>query len=171
VAIRSTRKSAISARCYVLMFCLVAASGCFVSLSAQGTPNPVPLINQPLVPMAASPGGPGFTLTVNGTGFVSGSVVNWNGGVRTTTFVSAAQLTATIFASDIAMAGTASVTVRNPSPGGGISNVMFFSVSTPASTVTFSSFVQNLGFATFPSKQLTEIIRCCPPPCCYANVT
>ncbi len=129
----------------------LVASGCFVSLSAQGTPNPVPLINQPLVPAAASPGGPGFTLTVNGTGFVPGSVVNWNGGVRTTTFVSAGQLTATIFASDIATAGTASVTVRNPSPGGGISNVMFFSVSTPATTVTFSSFVQNLGFATFPS--------------------
>ena len=38
--------------------------------------NPVPLISQPLVPEAAAPGGTGFTLTVNGTGFVSGSVVH-----------------------------------------------------------------------------------------------
>src|ERR1700674_231273 len=147
MTITSSPKSAISAWCYASVFCLVAASGCFVNLSGQGTPNPVPLINQPLVPTAASPGGPGFTLTLNGTGFVSGSVVNWNGSARTTTFVSTSQLTATLFASDIATAGTASVTVRNPSPGGGTSNVMFFDVSSPASTVTFSSFVQNLGFA------------------------
>jgi hypothetical protein len=32
---------------------------------------PVPLINQPLVPDATAPGGAAFTLTVNGTGFVS----------------------------------------------------------------------------------------------------
>jgi hypothetical protein len=44
--------------------------------------NPVPLISQPLVPDAIAPGGRGFTLTVNGTGFVSGSVVNWNGSAR-----------------------------------------------------------------------------------------
>jgi hypothetical protein len=40
--------------------------------------NPVPFVNQPLVPDAAAPGGPDFTLTVNGTGFISGSVVSWN---------------------------------------------------------------------------------------------
>ena len=56
-------------------------------------PNPVPLISQPLVPDAVPPGGAGFTLTVNGTGFVSGSVVNWNGSARATTFVSNSQLT------------------------------------------------------------------------------
>jgi len=44
--------------------------------------NPVPLISQPLVPDAMAPGGAGLTLTVNGTGFVSGSVVNWNGSAR-----------------------------------------------------------------------------------------
>src|SRR5437773_5073634 len=55
--------------------------------TATGTANPVPLINQPLIPDAVAPGGAAFTLTVNGTGFVSGSVVNWNGSARTTTFV------------------------------------------------------------------------------------
>src|SRR5438132_2196223 len=53
---------------------------------AAAQTNPVPLINQPLVPAAMAPGGAGFTLTVNGTGFVTGSVVNWNGSARTTTF-------------------------------------------------------------------------------------
>src|SRR5437016_4184159 len=85
--------------------------------------SPVPLVNQPLVPAAAAPGGPGFTLTVNGTGFVSGSVVNWNASPRPTTFISGSQLTASIATADIATAGTASVTVVNPTPGGGTSNV------------------------------------------------
>jgi len=50
---------------------------------------------------------------VNGTNFVTGSVVDWNGSARTTTFVSLTQLTAIIQAPDIASAGTASITVSN----------------------------------------------------------
>ncbi|WP_029523728.1 IPT/TIG domain-containing protein, partial [Polaromonas glacialis] len=49
------------------------------------------------------------------------SVVRWNGANRTTTFVSATRLTAAIPASDTATAGTAQVSVFNPTPGGGIS--------------------------------------------------
>ena len=93
------------------------------------TANPVPLINLPLVPDAVMPGGAGFTLTVHGTGFVSGSVVKWNGHARVTTFVNASQLRASILASDIAAASTASVTVVNPTPGGGISNVTFLEIT------------------------------------------
>jgi hypothetical protein len=98
--------------------------------------NPVPLISQPLVPDAIAPGGTGFTLTVNGTGLVSGSVVNWNGSARATTFVSNSQLSASILASDIAIASTASVTVVNPSPGGGLSNVVLLPVSNASSSVS-----------------------------------
>jgi hypothetical protein len=90
---------------------------------------PVPLINLPLVPDTTAPGGGGFTLTVNGTGFVSGSVVNWNGSARATTFLSSTQLRAGISAADIAMAGTASVTAVNPAPGGGTSNVALLPVT------------------------------------------
>jgi hypothetical protein len=103
-----------------------------------GAANPVPLINQPLVPDTRRPGGAGFKLTVNGTGFVSGSVVNWNGSPRATTFVSGSQLTATVLASDVAKASTASVTVVNPSPRGGTSNSVFFSVIDPASVIGLS---------------------------------
>ena len=90
---------------------------------------PVPLINLPLVPDATAPGGADFTLTVSGSGFVSGSVVNWNGSPRATTFVSNSQLRAAISAADIATAGTASVTVVNPEPGGGTSNVALLPVT------------------------------------------
>ena len=69
------------------------------SMAAQS--NPVPLINQPLVPVSVQPGGGGFILTINGTGFVPGSTVNWNGSPRATTFVNGSQVTATIAGSDI----------------------------------------------------------------------
>jgi hypothetical protein len=90
---------------------------------------PVPLINLPLVPDATAPGGAQFTLTVNGTGFVSSSVVKWNGAALTTHLVSSSQLTATVPAADIATANTASVTVVNSAPGGGTSNAVFFAVA------------------------------------------
>ena len=75
--------------------------------------NPAPTETS-LSPTSATAGGAAFTLTVNGTGFVSTSVVKFNGATKTTTFVSATQLTAAITAADIATAGTASVTVTNP---------------------------------------------------------
>src|SRR5262245_39271311 len=81
---------------------------CFVSYStAVLADNPVPIINQPLVPDSAILGGSTFTLTVNGTGFVSGSTVCWNGSPRATTFASINQLTAGISAADIEVASTA----------------------------------------------------------------
>ena len=113
-------------------------------------PNPVPLINQPLVPDAAKPGGTGFTLTVNGTGLVSGSVVHWNGNARTTTFVSPSQLRAAILSSDIVTAHTASVMVVNPTPGGGTSNVVFFEI-TPTSTSIGLSGLNSFTAGSGPS--------------------
>ena len=125
-----------------VLLVLVGLSKFVTGMSAMtGTANPVPLINEPLVPDAIAPGGAGFTLTVNGTGFVLGSVVNWNGNARATTFVSNSQLTASILASDIAIASTASATVVNPSPGGGISNVIFFPVTNSTLSVGMESSV------------------------------
>src|SRR6266849_9134988 len=91
----------------------------FLATSLLGQSNPVPFVNQSLVPTSVAPGSPAFTLTVNGTGFVSGAVVKWNGSPRTTTFVGGPQLTASIPSADVALAGTAVITVSNPSPGGG----------------------------------------------------
>src|SRR5581483_4213013 len=93
--------------------------------------NPAPTLIS-LNPNTIVAGGQDFTLTVNGTNFVSGTVVRWNGNIRVTTFVSNAQLTATITAADIATAGTSAVTVFNPTPGGGASNALNFSINNPA---------------------------------------
>ena len=111
--------------------------------------NPLPHINAPLVPGQKAPGAATFTLTVNGSSFVSGAVVNWNGNARTTTFVGSSQVTASITAADVAAAGTASVTVSNPAPGGGVSNVANFQVVKNGYTVSFSK----LDYATNTSPQ------------------
>ncbi len=90
-------------------------------------PNPVPAISN-LSPTSITAGNPGFVLTVNGSSFVSGSVVRWNGSARPTTYVSSTQLTAAISAADIAAAGSASVRVFNEGPGGGLSNVRIVTI-------------------------------------------
>jgi hypothetical protein len=122
------------------IFTLVFTSYC-PPVAAQN--NPVPFLNNPTVPAAAVPGGPAFTLQVNGAGFVNGATILWNGSARATTFVSGTQLTAIILASDIATASLVSVTVSNPSPGGGVSNPLvsnpvLFSVTTPATSLAFT---------------------------------
>jgi FG-GAP-like repeat/Abnormal spindle-like microcephaly-assoc'd, ASPM-SPD-2-Hydin len=111
----------------------------FAAGLAQAQSNPVPFLNQPLLPTGATPGSPGFTLTVNGTGFASASVVKWNATSLPTTFVSNSQLTATALAGDVATPGTASVTVTTPGPGGGTSNVEFFTIS-PTTTPGFTNY-------------------------------
>ncbi len=84
------------------------------------SPNPSPSLSS-VAPSAVIAADPGFVLTVNGSGFVDGSVVRWNGSDRPTTFVSGSRLTAAISSGDIAVADTASVTVFTPAPGGGAS--------------------------------------------------
>ena len=90
--------------------------------------NPVPAVSS-LSPDQIVFGGAEFTLTVNGSGFVSGSVVQWNGENRPTTFMGrSSRLEATISAADIASARTAEVTVFNPTPGGGTSGAVTFTI-------------------------------------------
>ena len=101
--------------------------------------NPVPSIAS-LSPSSAAAGGPAFTLTVNGSGFIQSSVVNFNGSARTTTFVSATQIKADILASDIATSGNANVTVTNPAPGGGTTPNFVFAITGTSNPVpTLSS--------------------------------
>ena len=90
--------------------------------------KPLPTITS-LSPVSATVGGPAFTLIVNGTDFVSGSIVQWGGSARTTTFVSSTQLTADITGADVATAGTVNITVVNPAPGGGTSNALPFEIT------------------------------------------
>jgi hypothetical protein len=87
------------------------------------TQNPVPVAVS-TSPSTATSNGPNFVLTVTGSKFVRGAVVNWNGASRTTTWVSSAKLLADIPASDISKPGTALITVVNPASGGGQSGAV-----------------------------------------------
>src|SRR5262249_18315506 len=109
-----------------------------------------------------------FTLTVTGTNYNGSSVVRWSGSNRTTTFISSTQLQAAIPASDTAATGTAAVTVFNPTPGGGTSSSVTFTITTtnpvptlssispPSATAGGAAFTVN---ATGTNFAITSVIR------------
>jgi hypothetical protein len=111
--------------------------------------NPVPTTSG-TNPSSVVAGTPGVTLTVSGSGFLPSSTVRWNGAARTTTYVSPTSLTATIPASDLASPGTGTVTVVNPSPGGGVSNAQSVSITPASSGVLLSENFDGMTTGAFP---------------------
>lgn len=115
----------------------IAAAGVYTVQVAPGaapllasTPLPfLALYGAPVVgalsPAAATVGGDGFTLTVDGAGFVAGAVVLWNGEARPTRLISSTRLEADIAADDLAEARAVPVTVANPDPSLGIAATRF----------------------------------------------
>jgi Beta-propeller repeat/Abnormal spindle-like microcephaly-assoc'd, ASPM-SPD-2-Hydin len=98
------------------------------TLTGGSNINPTPVAGT-LAPSSAPAGDPDLALTVKGSGFVPGSTLYWNDSPRLTTVVSPTQLTATVYASDIATMGTSQVTVASPGNGGGFSNALPFTIS------------------------------------------
>lgn len=91
--------------------------------------NPQPVLSS-LAPASATAGAGDLLLTVNGEGFVAGAILRWNNIDITPSFVSATQLKATIDAAKLAAVGSASITVVNPGPGGGLSvNALSFTIT------------------------------------------
>ncbi|MDO7853297.1 IPT/TIG domain-containing protein [Hymenobacter convexus] len=119
--------------------------------TSTGTFTVTPAASAPTItslsPATAVAGGAAFTLTVTGTGFVAGSVVNFGTTALTTTFVSATSLTAAVPASAIATAGTYSVTVANPAASGGTSAASTFTVTAAVAVPTITSFTPTSGAA------------------------
>jgi len=113
---------------------LILAAGCG-GASSPGTPNPVPAIST-LSPSSATTGAPAETLSINGSNFISSSTVTYNAVAHSTTYVSATELTIQLSTSDQATAGTYTVVVTNPSPGGGASNSVNFTVNNPTPAIT-----------------------------------
>ena len=97
--------------------------------------NPVPAITS-ISPSSGTVGSAAFALTVTGTRFLSTSQVVWNGSQLATTYVSSTSLTAQILASDLTSAGTATVAVQNPTPGGGTSGNLTFTINPPGTNLT-----------------------------------
>jgi len=123
-----------------------------IPLTGSGVVRPV---LTSLSPFSALAGSGAFTLTVNGSGFAAGSVVKWNGNARTTALISASKLTAAILATDIATAGSYTVTVVS---GGATSNALAFTVSgSTGSSPLLTSITPN--YATVGSAALTLTVN------------
>jgi hypothetical protein len=126
----------------------VASAGSVSLTAVNGTPgggtsaattipinNPAPgrvitLAPAAIVTGAATP----TTITVTGTNFLPVSTVQVNGTSRATTFVNATQLTFQLTVTEQAVAQSFSVTVVNPTPGGGTSLAAQLQISQPIAT-------------------------------------
>jgi len=120
----------------------------------NGGQNPSPTVTT-ISPTSAPSGGPPFMLTADGTGFLSGAQVNFNGTALTTTFVSSTQLTATVQSTDIPLPETVQVRVDNPPPGGFGANSIPFTVTLGTYPVpTLNSLNPSSILATTPGMVL-----------------
>jgi hypothetical protein len=72
-----------------------------------------PLTLSSISPSTAASGGPAFTLTLNGTGFTTGSLVSANGVFLTPTFISSTEMTVSVPATDITTPVNFQVYVEN----------------------------------------------------------
>src|SRR3989442_2975455 len=137
-----------------LFLCVLAASAGAaplpeVTFLQQQQTTGAPTITT-LAPSSIGGSGPAFTLTVNGTNFINGDTVRWNGQARTTTFVNNTQLTAFIPATDIVASGQASVTVAHP--GGTTSNAVTFTITTET-TLYFAQIAEGkISTGAFKTK-------------------
>ena len=129
---------------------LVLSVGCgggvVSTVNNQSPPNPIPTISS-LSPNSAAAGSAAFTLTIIGTNFVAGALVNFGGAAPSTTFVNSTQLTVAISAATIGIAGTVGVTVINPAPGGGTSNDVNFTITNPTNPGPMIYFLDPSGAA------------------------
>ena len=108
----------------LLLATTFASYGCGYSSHNYMGGAGMPSVTQ-LSPNATAAGGPAFTLTVDGTGFGSDSLVYWGTSSRATTYVSASKVTASITETDIMNAGMVPVYVHT---GGANSNAMTFTI-------------------------------------------
>jgi Tol biopolymer transport system component len=121
--------------CLSLVLMALLLGSCNSSTTFNATPVIAIIFPDEIVAGSGS-----FTLALNGSGFITTSVVNWNGSPLKTTFSTVTnQLTVTIAASLVVTPGTALLTITNPAPGGGTSAATTFviqNVPNPVPTVS-----------------------------------
>ena len=117
--------------------------------------NPIPQVSG-VTPSSVNVGP--FTLTINGSDFVSGATVSFGGANLSTTFVSSTQLTASGTATS-AQVGSVPVKVTNPDPGSassnGISAEVVGTISIAANVA--DRFLQQTTFG--PTPQLVSQVQ------------
>jgi hypothetical protein len=96
-------------------------------LAASKTVSPVPVLKSSS-PATTTHGAGNFRLAVRGSGFSPGSVVTWNGKAHSASYVSPTEMTVYVTAAAVASTGTANIAVKNPTPGGGKSNILALTI-------------------------------------------
>jgi hypothetical protein len=119
-----------------------------------------------LSPTSINAGGPDLTLTVNGSGFVAKTVVQWNGKNLVTTLTTDSagnviKVTAVVPAALTAKSGTAFVETLSPHSGAGnngLSNSIAFQIFPPPNpTPTISKMTPSCAVAGSPSFPITIV--------------
>jgi len=129
-----------------------------VSVPGLTSPAPLPFTITPsltltsLTPSSAVAGSAAFTLTVNGSGFNSGTSILWNGQALSTSVLNANVMTASVPANLIAQQGSATITAQS---GSLISNALTFSITSSQTTLTLTSLSPNSAPAGSPALTLT----------------
>lgn len=127
-----------------------------VVITVTGTvTNPVPTLSS-LAPDHIAPGSSGFTMTLQGSGFIADSVVRWPGHADLIpTTRTATQITVAVPASYVSAAGTPAITVFNPTPGGGTSPARTFTIAMDSTAPTISAITSTSITTTSATIQWT----------------
>ena len=95
------------------------------AINVEITAPPAPQLNS-LSLNSAPLGSTALAIQINGTGFATNSVVQWNGQNVPTTFGNSTSLTASVPGSLQTAPGNATISVVTPAPGGGVSQSLLF---------------------------------------------
>jgi IPT/TIG domain len=128
LAIASFKEAGLKRSCWGAL-ALLTGIGVLLGGCGSSTPvdNATPIITN-LFPSNITAGSAGFTLAITGTGLISSTkgvtFAYWNGSPRSTTYdLTTNQLEVAIPASDLLTPGAPQLTLWNPPPGGGESQV------------------------------------------------
>ncbi len=139
----------------VIFICLLL-SGCGGGggTGGGGAPPPnVPSLSA-IAPSTTVAGASSIVLSLYGSNFANGASVEWNGTPLMSSWISAAQMTATIPTSNLSAAGSAQVTVVNASPGGGTSGGQTFTIL--ATGLSATTWIRNVAGITVPNDVLWD---------------
>lgn len=97
------------------------------------------------------------TIMVTGTGMVPGTGIQVNGSARTTTYVSANQVSFILLPSDMAAVGRLNVTAVNPAPNYSVSTVATLTVASPTATPVITSLSSSSAIVGSPAFTLSAV--------------
>ena len=125
---------------------------------------------QSVSPESVKAGGSAFTLTVTGTQFTGNSVILWNGVARPTVAISSVELRALIPAADIAVAGTAQISVLYPKTESSLelassgTPIQWIGPSSAQSSPFGQSLTKSLSITASAASFVSIMTASLPPP-------